>query len=171
VKPGAVFIAQSSAPKIHEISLEVIAGDQIKALKHVSSTPYFRMNLRTKQMGQFRESIFKKDAAAQLIEHQQQIIKKNEAAAVRPRVSSISTTVSKRLDRVEHMNATEWDEVPIVTRPKTVAPAPSRPSAAVLTTSRFAVLADMDSKSERSEQQDVQGMTREEVDRLFEEKV
>jgi hypothetical protein len=171
VAPGTVLIAQRSCPKISNMGFDVIAGDQIKVLKYISSDKHLGFNLRTKEQGQFSESVFKKNPAG-LIERQQEIIKQTEAATVRrQRVASVSTTVSKKLDKVENMNAAEWDEVP-VTRPKTVAPAPIRPSVGGLTASRFAVIADADSKSESSSLPEIaQGMTREEVDRLVDEKV
>jgi hypothetical protein len=171
VAPGTVLIAQRSCPKISNMGFDVIAGDRIKVLKYISSDKHLGFNLRTKEQGQFSESVFKKDPAG-LIERQQEIIKQTEAATVRrQRVASVSTTVSKKLDKFENMNAAEWDEVP-VTRPKTVAPAPVRPSVGGLTASRFAVIADADSKSESSSLPEVaQGMTREEVDRLVDEKV
>jgi len=171
VDPGTVLIAQRSSPKISNMGVDVIAGDQIKVLKYISSDNHLGVNLRTKERGQFSESVFKKNHAA-LVERQQNIIKQAEATTVRrQRVASVSTTVSKKLDKFENMNAAEWDEVP-VTRPKTVAPAPIRPAFGGLTASRFAVIAEADSKSESSSQPETrQGMTREEVDRLVDEKV
>lgn len=167
VPAGTVLVAQSSAPATHPMAVDVIAGDQIKVLKHVSGIMHVGMNLRTNKHGQFSESIFKRDTARHWVESQQQI----DTAARHHRAGSVNTTISARLDRVESMNAAEWDEAP-VTRPKTVAPAPIRPAPLGLAGSRFAALSDSDSKSEASDQQGgMSGLTPEEVGRIVDQKV
>lgn len=169
VKIGATYVSQSSATKTHAQALEVIVGDRIAVFTHVYGIIYKGRNLRTGLLGHFRDSIFKRNADENLISHQQEIAKKIAAVTHHARAPCVSTTVSKKLDRFENTNAAEWDVVP-VTRSRTVASAPTRPSVG-FSSSRFAVL-DMDSKSESSEQQDVQqGMSREEISRMVDEKV
>ncbi|KAF4634316.1 hypothetical protein G7Y89_g3790 [Cudoniella acicularis] len=167
VTSGTILIAQSDARGGHPPRIEVAAGDQVKVLKHVSGDLHYGVNLRTNAAGQFEDSIFRKPSsdAAQLIQHQQNL------AAQRARAPSVSTTYSTGLDRVERINAAEWDDVPMVSRPRRAQPAPTRPVGGGLATSRFAVLSDEGERESVSEKQEfVHGVTREQVDKLVEEK-
>jgi hypothetical protein len=157
---GKTLIAQSSAEAAPgQIRIEVREGDSIKILKHVSGVLHYGQNLRTEKFGQFNEAIFRRPTGAQI-------------AAANARVYSVPNRPASRVDSFgfERANASEWDEVPVTTRPKTVAPAPVRPIGNGLASSRYAMLADADTKSETSESVS-QGMTREDVDKLVDEKV
>jgi len=182
---GTILVAQSSAAKTSQIRIDVRSGDKIRVFKHVSGSIFTGENLRTNLKGQFPESIFKRAPGVKtdnaLIEQQRMLAtqsQQNQDAWGHTRVPSVPSVISNGLDRVEGMNAAEWDDVPIISRPRTTAPvpAPARAPAGGLATSRFAVLADLESKSETStggsEQQDImQGMSRDEIGRLVDEKV
>ncbi|KAH6671676.1 hypothetical protein B0J14DRAFT_655533 [Halenospora varia] len=171
--PGITAVAQNNFRASHPLGMEVEAGDQISILKHVSGTLYFGKNNRTKKTGQVQESVFKNPrvngSPADLITYQQNLAaQKAVPSPVHLRNGSVSTTYSTGLDRVEGMNAAEWDDVPMVTRPRRRAePTPSRPAVKNgLATSRFAVLAD-EGEGSGSDQEFVHHMTREQVDKIF----
>jgi hypothetical protein len=159
VASGTVLIAQSSAEaRPGQLRIEVNEGDQIKVLKHVSGVLHHGQNMRTGKSGQFNEAIFRRPPGAQI-------------AAANARMHGILNRPASRVERFERVNASEWDDVPVTTtRPKTVASGPLRPIGNGLASSRYAVLADTDTISENSENHS-QSMTREDVDRLVEEKV
>lgn len=168
VTAGTILVAQSSQVKKSTIQIDVLSGDQIRVLKHVSGITHVGHNLRTGQQGQFTENVFKKDPRAlksdTLVEQQRML------AQQKMRTPSISSTVNG-LDGVERRNAAEWDEVPIIHRPKTTSPVKPKPLGG-LANSRFAVLEDTQSVSAESERTDVlQGMSREEVSKLVDLKV
>ncbi|KAH8667471.1 hypothetical protein BGZ60DRAFT_409331 [Tricladium varicosporioides] len=174
--PGIIAVAQNNHHATHLLGMEVQAGDQISILKHVSGTLYFGRNIRTNKTGQFQESIFKNPrvngSSADLIACQQNLAAQKAAPSpVHLRNGSVSTTYSTGLDRVEGMNAAEWDDVPILTGPRQRAkPTPSRPAVKNgLMTSRFAVLAD-EGKASDGDQEFVHHMTREQVDKIVDEK-
>lgn len=182
---GTILIAQSSATKTSKIRIDVRSGDKIRVLKHVSGSIFDGQNLRTNLRGQFPESIFKKAQGVKtdnaLIEQQRMLAaqaQQKQDAWGHTRVTSVPSVISNGLDRVEGVNAAEWDDVPIVSKPRTTAPTPTptRAPAGGLAASRFAVLADLESKSQTSaggsEQQDImQGMSRDEIGKIVDEKV
>ncbi|EHK96443.1 hypothetical protein M7I_7837 [Glarea lozoyensis 74030] len=153
---GTILVAQSyqeAAPG--QLRIEVLEGDQIKVLKHVSGAFHHGQNLRTGKSGQFNEAIFRRPSGAQ------------SAASNNTRRSAVAQPTG-RVEGFERVNASEWDEVPVTTRARTVAPSPFRPAANGLASSRYAVLAD--TKSEDSDSV-VHSMTREDVDKLVDERV
>jgi hypothetical protein len=114
LEAGKIFIAQRAAEKKSKIGIKVRPGDHIKILKHVSGIMHLGLNLSTKQTGQFPESIFtlapgvsaKQEA---LIEQQRALATATQTGqvALRTRVQDVGT--ANRLDRVEGMNAAEWE--------------------------------------------------------------
>lgn len=123
---GKVYVAQTSAPQ-KGIRIEVRAGDHIKVIKFVSGMMYIGENLRSRERGQFPESIFRRDPLAS----------RQSAIAERTLPS-----FQRGLDQVENVNAAEWDDVSSIKRPDTAAPT-SRPYlAGGLAASRFSTTAD-----------------------------
>lgn len=194
VSPGTVLIAQRSSPKLSKIQIEVKSGDQIKVLKHVSGITHTGENLRTGEKGQFNEVIFKKnpETADPLIQQQRAAAARAANTTSTPNVGVIGdgrlgrgisitgSTASNGLERIEGFNAAEWDDVgstsnvkamTMVMRSKTSAP-PAKPVGG-LGASRFAALAvdEEESVNSGSEAQEFQGMSKEEVGQLFDEKV
>lgn len=164
VVSGTVLVAQSGSTRNSQIQLDVEPGDKIKYMKHVSGITHTGLNFRTNLTGQFPETIFKRTPGVQSAQ--------NTRSLGRDRVTSVTSTASNGLDSVEGINAAEWDDVSTA-RPRTVAPAPTRPIGG-LATSRFAVLADLDSKSHTSSSDQFEmppGMSREEVGKMVDEKV
>jgi hypothetical protein len=116
---GKVYTAQSGAPQ-KGIRFEVRPGDHIKVLKFVSGIMYIGQNLRSKEHGQFPETIFKRD----------------------PSASQPVPSLQRGLDQLENANAAEWDDVSSIKRPETTAPI-SRPYlAGGLAASRFSTAVD-----------------------------
>jgi len=180
LKPGKIFIAQRAFEKKSNINIEVRPGDNIKIIKHVSGITHLGQNLNTNQTGQFPESIFTLAAGAtsvtakqdSLIEHQRALAAaKQTQVALRQRVQSVSTVSG--LDRVEGMNAAEWEDVSVVSRARvTPTPAPVKKSlGGGLSASRYAVLADEEEPPAKKGQEVLSGMSKEEVSRLVDEKV
>jgi hypothetical protein len=113
------------------------------------------INLRTNAQGQFATTILEKALGPMIIE-QRRLVK--QAALV------------EGLDKVEGTNAEEWDDVPVTSRPRTIAPAPMRPAGG-LSGSKFAVLANLDSKSQAdTERSESQGISRDEMSQMLDEK-
>jgi hypothetical protein len=179
--PGKIFIAQRAFEKKSNINIEVRPGDNIKILKHVSGITHVGLNLNTQQSGQFPESIFtlppgtagvaaKQDA---LIEQQRALAaaKQSSQVALRSRVQSVSTV--NGLDKVEGMNAAEWDDMSVVSKARASAPtpAPVKKPLGGLSASRYAVLADDEDTSTKKGLENLSGVSREEVSRLVDEKV
>jgi hypothetical protein len=116
---GKVYTAQSGAPQ-KGIRFEVRPGDHIKVLKFVSGIMYIGQNLRSKEHGQFPETIFKRD----------------------PSASQPVPSLQRGLDQLENANAAEWDDVSSIKRPETTAPI-SRPYlGGGLAASRFSTAVD-----------------------------
>ncbi|CZR64049.1 uncharacterized protein PAC_13946 [Phialocephala subalpina] len=196
VKPGTVLVAQRDSAKTSIVRIAITAGDQIKVLKHVSGVFHTGMNLRTKEKGQFNEEIFKRvpnvTTADDLIQRQRDMAARSASGTVgmvpvataQGRTMSVST-ISNGLDRLEGTNAAEWDEVGSLTNVKTTmsmvlesktsAPATQAEvakSIGGLGASRFAALADEDgSVNSGSDTPDFQGMSKEEVGQLIDEKI
>jgi hypothetical protein len=154
IEPGKIYTAQSSVAK-KGIRFEVRAGDHIKVIKYVSGIMYIGENLRSKERGQFPETIFKRTAGAtkgdSLIERQRSL------AQARANAQAAAAPTKHGLDEVENVNAAEWDEESII-RPRTTAPvAPSTSSKAALggglAASKFSVLADSETQSQNSDAQ------------------
>ncbi len=167
VAAGTILIAQSNQVRKSAIQIDVLPGDKIRVLKHVSGITHVGDNLRTGQKGHFTENVFKKDNQTlkndALVEQQRMLTQKI-------RTPSISSTVNG-LDGVERRNAAEWDEVSATYRSKTTAPVKPK-SLGGLANSRFAVLEDTQSVSAGSEQADVlQGISRDEISKLVDLKV
>lgn len=166
---GTVFIAHASSPKKSNITIEVKAGDSIKYLKHVSGIMHTGLNLRTQQQGQFPETVLEPvHSQTSLIQQQRSVI---QSVHGRERVAS---TISNGLDRVEAMNAAEWDRESISSRPTTattatLAPVPIRSNAG-LAGSRFAALAEMHVNTQASESSR-QNVTQAEIRRIIREEV
>ncbi|KAG4429911.1 hypothetical protein IFR05_014607 [Cadophora sp. M221] len=160
VAAGTILIAQSTQVKKSSIELEILSGDRIRMLKHVSGIVHQAENMRTGIRGQISENVFKKTPQAMkvdpVVEQQRMILQRN---------SSISSTVSG-LDAIERRNAAEWDEVPTTNQPKPVAPAKSKPLSG-LGASRFAVLDETKSVASSSSEDIV---SREEVAKMVDEK-
>jgi len=159
VAPGTILVAQSSYTGSTKIQIDIQAGDKIRVIKHVSGTAHVGENLRTGLKGQFQESVFKRvlgqTAASTLIE-QQRI-----AARRTPRAPSI---VSNGLDRVEGINAADWEEESVISRQR--APPPKSKPVGGLANSRFAVLDD-----ENDQEQQVEKLARLEVGKMVDERV
>ena len=169
VAPGTILIAQNSAPKASHIHMDVLVNDKIKVLKHVSGITHVGENLRTKERGQFTEIIFKPSSAGAVTRNaleQQRIL---GAQRGHSKGASSSTVVSNGLDKVEGMNAREWDDVSDISRSRTTAPI--NKAFGGLGASRFAVLSDNTKSFSSGEKEVVQGVTKEEMSRLFDEKV
>jgi hypothetical protein len=122
VDPGTVLIAQSSFTKKAKVQIEVRPGDKIRVIKHVSGITHLGENFRTKQCGQFPKSVFQKSPRAPnkytSVEKQRTITEPKAAGPWRnTRLSSSST--GNDLDKVEGMNAAEWDkdEASLATNP------------------------------------------------------
>ncbi|KAH9209513.1 hypothetical protein DL95DRAFT_344275 [Leptodontidium sp. 2 PMI_412] len=160
VAAGTILIAQSNQVKRSSIELEILSGDRIRMLKHVSGIVHQAENMRTGIRGQISENVFKKTPQAMkvdpVVEQQRMILQRN---------SSISSTVGG-LDAMERRNAAEWDEVPTTNRPKPVAPAKSKPLGG-LGASRFAVLDETKSVVSSASEDMV---SREEVAKMVDEK-
>lgn len=179
LKPGKTFIAQSAFESTSKISVDVRPGDNIKILKHVSGTMHYGLNQNTNQTGQFPESIFTlptgKAKQEALLKQQRALAaaKQSGQVALRNRVQSVTTT--NGLDRVEGMNAAEWEDVAVVSRKlvSTPATAPVKKPVGGLNASRYAVLADEEEPIMKKEQEDTTGIaiSKEEISRLVDEKV
>ncbi|KAH7317789.1 hypothetical protein BKA65DRAFT_515191 [Rhexocercosporidium sp. MPI-PUGE-AT-0058] len=160
VAPGTILIAQSNQVKRSTIELEILAGDRVRMLKHVSGIVHQAENVRTGIRGQLSENVFKKSPDAMkidpLIEQQRTILQRN---------SSISSTVGG-LDAMERRNAAEWDEVPVTNRHKPVTAAKPKPLGG-LGASRFAVLDETKSVVSSASEDMV---SREEVAKMVDEK-
>ena len=174
---GKVFIAQRAAPKKSKICIEVRPGDHIKILKHVSGIMHLGLNLSTKQTGQFPESIFTLAPGVSakqevLIEQQRALAASAQISqvALRARVQDVGT--ANGLDRVEGMNAAEWEEVSVVSRRTAPPSAPARKSVGGLSSSRYAVLADEEESPVPKQQVTTSSVTisKEEISRLVDEK-
>jgi hypothetical protein len=116
-----VYTAQSAAPQ-KGIRIEVHPGDHIRVIKFVSGVMYIGENLRTKEIGQIPETIFRRGAGVV------------EATA-------LGATFQRGLDEVENVNAAEWDDVSS-TRKQAATPAPRPYVGGGLAASRFSVLAE-----------------------------
>ena len=73
------------------------------------------------------------------------------------------------LDRVEGMNAAEWEDMGVVSRPSG-APVPAKKSLGGLGASRYAVLADEDEPPVKKEPENLPSISKEEISRLVDEK-
>jgi hypothetical protein len=149
VIPGTILVAQSSFTKKVKMHVGVRPGDRIKVIKKVSGITYHGENLTTKHSGQFPSSVFEKSKQAwkknSLIEKQRAIAEPNTAASVKK--SSLSSSgVGNDLDKVEGMNAAEWDK-----DDSSVATAPVSLSRQELASGKYSVLADLESQSQSSE--------------------
>ena len=167
--PGQILVAQSSTPG-KGIQMEVRTGDNIKVLKHVSGIMHTGENLRTKVTGQFSEAIVLPvtwEPTLDLLVQQQRMIAARKASRS---VSSISG-ISNILDRVEGINAAEWDSESLMSRSTRAGPSAIVSPRAGLAASRYSTLADMDIKSQTSEQEFIHGLSKEEVGKLFDQKV
>lgn len=113
VEQDTILIAQSSFTKKAKVQIDVRSGDSIKVLKHISGVMYLGENLRTKQRGQFSTLIFQKSSQAQnkysLNEKQRAITVPKTVAPVR-NTDLRSSNTDNDLDKVEGINAAEWDE-------------------------------------------------------------
>lgn len=165
VKAGTILIAQCKQDKKKgSILLDIDPGDSIRVVKHVSGITHLGTNLRSGQTAQFSEAIFKKAPGGKPVPAPFQHNR---------RTPSISTALNG-LDGIENSNAAEWDEVSVVSRSSRsrpfVAPAAPKPVGGS-GASRFAVLADgAKSVSAVSDQTEVIQMSREDIDRMFDEK-
>lgn len=157
--PGAVYLAHGFFQKTADVHLEILPGDQIQYIKHVSGIQHRGANLRTKLQGHFPHTVFEPNSDDY---YQQQM----RASYNRDRSNSV---VSNVLDKVEAMNAAEWDQESVSSRPTTSggpAPAMTSPRGGMggLSGSRFAALADSDSsRSPSFTQADIRQIIREEV--------
>ncbi|PBP28517.1 hypothetical protein BUE80_DR000481 [Diplocarpon rosae] len=156
LQTGSTYVAQSGQVKTSSIRLGIDPGDQIQVLAYISGITYKGLNLRTKAIGHFAESILKKHYEAQ------------------QKIRAVDNTNS--LDDFERVNAAEWDEAPVI-KPKghattatalTVAKPP-----AGLGASRFAAPAgENESVTSGSESVDYpSGMSREEVEMMVDQKI
>lgn len=126
----------SHADRKSSIVLEAQPGDQIKYIKHVSGVTHTGLNLRTHLQGQFQESILEPP--------EQQESHSSYTGMGRGRIMTVSS-VSHSLDKVEAMNAAEWDRESDVSRPITASVA--RPRLAFgLAGSRFGSMASPEPK-------------------------
>ncbi len=177
LKASKVFIAQRAAVKKSNICIEVSPGDHIKILKHVSGIMHLGLNLSTKQTGQFPESIFtlppgesvKQEA---LIGQQRALATAAQTSQVALRTRAQEVGTANGLDRVEGMNAAEWEDVSVVSRRTAPPSAPARKLVGGLSPSRYAVLADEEEFPIPKQQETTSTTTisKEEISRLVDEK-
>lgn len=162
VTPGTILVAQSSCTANTKMQIAVQAGDNIRVIKHVSGVMHIGENMRTKIKGQFNEGIFRRNAgqaaATALIEQQRVIARRGTRAP-----SASTGIVSDGLDRVEGMNAAEWEEESVVSRPRTTI---AKPKIGGLATSRYAVLDEVS-----DQQKQIEKLARAEVGKMVNEKV
>lgn len=162
VSPGTILVAQSSCIANTKMQIAVQAGDNIRVIKHVSGVMHIGENMRTKIKGQFNEAIFRRNAgqaaATALIEQQRVIARRGTRAP-----SASTGMVSDGLDRVEGMNAAEWEEESVVSRPRTTI---AKPKIGGLATSRYAVLDEVS-----DQQKQIEKLARAEVGKMVNEKV
>ena len=156
--PGAVYLARGAFQKTAGMHLEILPGDQIQYIKHVSGITHRGANLRTKLQGHFPHTVFEPSNDVYL---QQQQVMYNMHGLGRGRADS---SVSNVLDKVEAMNAAEWDRESVSSRPTTAGAPPTAGVMGGLAGSRFAALADSDSsRSPSFTQADIRQIIREEV--------
>jgi len=178
LQPGKTFIAQSAFKKTSKICIDVRPGDNIKIIKHVSGIMHYGLNQNSQQTGQFPESIFTlppgvKSKQEALIEQQQQralaVAKQTSQLALVNRALSVSTPSG--LDRLEGMNAAEWEDVSVAPKRPARTPAPATKTGGLMA-SRYAVLADEDEPLTKKDLENPSGMTisKEEISRLVDEK-
>lgn len=155
---GAVYLARSAFQKTNSMTLEVLPGDQIQYIKHVSGITHRGANLRTKLQGHFPETVF--EPSPDDIAEQQRTAMYGRG---RGRTNSFA---SNALDKVEAMNAAEWDRESVSSRPTTAGGPPPSAGRGLggLAGSRFANLAESESsRSPSFTQADIRQIIREEV--------
>jgi hypothetical protein len=166
--PGTILVAQSSFTKKAKVQVDVRSGDSIKVLKKVSGITYLGENLRTKHSGQFPSSVFQTWTQARKknppIEKQRAIAGPKTMALVRIPTSS-SSSVGNDLDKVEGMNAAEWDkdDASVATAPVSSL----RQEQGAWKYSVFANLEDQSQFSEPNEQEVMRAM----ISKMLDEKV
>lgn len=118
ILPGTVLKAQRSAPATSRKRLDVLAGDNIRVLKHVSGSLHFGQNLRTNSYGQVCEDDFKAPLPTAANEStpvkQLGLDRWNAAERNGPGYSP----AQRELDEIERRNASAWDEAPVGRRKK-----------------------------------------------------
>jgi hypothetical protein len=168
VTPGTILVAQSSFTKKAKVHVGVSSGDSIKVLKKVSGIMYLGENLTTKQIGQLPSSVFEKSKQARKknspIDKQRAIAELKTVALVK-NSSSSSSSVGNDLDKVEGMNAAEWDKDDTSVTTATVSS--SRHGLVGLSQSMFANSDDQSQCSEPDEQEVMRAM----ISRMLDEKV
>lgn len=151
VTPGTILVAQSSFPKTTTVHVDICSGDSVKVIKKVSGIMYHGQNMRTKLTGQFPSSIFQKPSRER---NKHPTIERPRATAM-PKTSVFtrdtslsSSSVGKDLDRVEDLNAAEWDkdDASVVTAPVTV-----NSSKQGSVGGKYSVLANLDDQSQCSD--------------------
>jgi hypothetical protein len=164
--PGQILVAKSCSPR-KGIQMEVRTGDVIKVIKHVSGIMHIGENLRTKDRGQFPETILQPAAGDTLVQQQRMIAARKASVSA----SSISG-ISNGLDRVKGINAAEWDSESVISRQTRAGPGTVISSRAGLAASQYSMPAGVETQSQTLEQQDfLHGLSKEEVGKLFDEKV
>ena len=168
VTPGTILVAQSNFTKKAKVHVGVSSGDSIKVLKKVSGIMYLGENLTTKQVGQLPSSVFEKSKQARkknsAIDKQRAIAELKTVALVK-NSSSSSSSVGNDLDKVEGMNAAEWDKDDTSVTTATVSS--SRHGLAGLSQSMFANSDDQSQCSEPNEQEVMRAM----ISMMLDEKV
>lgn len=150
--------------------------DTIKIIKHVSGIMHYGLNQKTNQTGQFPESIFTlppevRSKQEALLEQQRALATAKQTNQVALRNNGPSVSTSTGLDRLEGMNAAEWEDMSVVSRRASRTPAPVKQSVGGMSASRYAVLADDDEPPAKKEEENPSGISKEEISRLFDEKV
>lgn len=166
--PGTILVAQSSFPKKAKVHVDVQSGDSIKIIKKVSGIMYLGENLRTKHCGQVPSSVFQKWPQARKknspIEHHTAIAEPKTLALLANMTSS-SSSVGNDLDKVEGMNAAEWDK-----DDASIATAPVSLSRHELVGREHSVLANLEDQSQGSEPNE-QEVMRAMMNKMIDEKV
>jgi hypothetical protein len=166
--PGTILVAQTSFTKKAKVQVGVSSGDTIKVIKKVSGIMYLGENLTTKQIGQLPSSVFEKSKHAlkkiSPIERQR-VIAELKALALLKNLCLSSSCVGNELDKVEGMNAAEWDK-----DDASVSTAPVSLSRHEQVGREESVLANWDNQSQCSEP-DEQEVMRAMISKMLDEKV
>ncbi len=170
VTPGTILVAQISFPKTTKVHVDVCAGDSIKVIKKVSGIMYYGENLRTRYTGQFPSSIFQKslrDRRKHPMLERPRIPNGPRALVLTGETSLGSSSVGNDLDKVEDLNAAEWDkdDASVIT-----APATGNFSTQESLGGKYSVLGSLDNQSQCSDATQ-QEMMHAMMSRMIDEKV
>jgi hypothetical protein len=169
VTPGTILVAQISFPKTTTVHVDICSGDSVKVIKKVSGIMYHGQNMRTKLTGQFPSSIFQKSSRER--KKYPAIEKPRAPAALKTLALTRDTNLSSSsggndLDKVEDLNAAEWDkdDASVVTAPVIVN------STWESVSGKYSTLANLDDQSQCSDAMQ-QEMMHAMISKMLDEKV